>query len=50
MQEAASLYEKFKRQIEALDLALVKKDGAGAFKARAAAEVTFGQWSAAAGL
>mmetsp|Transcript_1891 Transcript_1891/g.4342 ORF Transcript_1891/g.4342 Transcript_1891/m.4342 type:complete len:205 (-) Transcript_1891:116-730(-) len=48
--EAKKLYEKFKRQIEALDLALVKKDGAASFKARAAAEITFGEWASAAGL
>ncbi|EKX34060.1 hypothetical protein GUITHDRAFT_166304 [Guillardia theta CCMP2712] len=49
-QEAKDLFAKFKRQLEATDFALAKKDGALAFKLRAATEVTFSQWLASVGL
>ena len=50
LQEAKDLFAKFKRQLEATDFALAKKDGALAFKLRAATEVTFSQWLASVGL
>jgi hypothetical protein len=49
-QEAKELYAKFKRQVEALDLALGKKDADVAFRLRAAADITYGQWLASVGL
>lgn len=50
IQESKDLYQKFKRQIEALDQALSKKNADLAFRLRAAAEITYGQWLASVGL
>ena len=50
MQEAAKLYAKFKRQIEATDFALTKKDGDKADAALQGAISTFTSWLEVVGI
>ena len=50
MQEAAKLYAKFKKQIEATDLALTKKDGDKADAALQGAISTFTSWLEVVGI
>jgi hypothetical protein len=49
-QDSKELYAKFKRQVEALDQAISKKNADSAFRLRAAAEITYGQWLSSVGL
>lgn len=50
MQEAAKLYAKFKKQIEATDFALTKKDGDKADAALQGAISTFTSWLEVVGI